>query len=218
MSYDSLLTQNRSEHENQNLLTTSTHQNILSGRPGLWPSETFAETSGFGSVVVNVPIAQKDQKESPERSRDGYGKFRALVEYPLSVKRGAKQWRKSYLDGLIPNPDGKIGSHKSRKRIWFKVLNQVWNTEFSKWSDGDILPIPSLPTVYKWSIIDHSARTDPDPASKLPGDTECGVARFESHEQISDADAGVGNDAGGESDSEFSGSCMPDEFNGSCMP
>ena len=93
MSYDSLLTQNRSEHENQNLLTTSTHQNILSGRPGLWPSETFAETSGFGSVVVNVPIAQKDQKESPERSRDGDGKFRALVEYPLSVKRGAKQWR-----------------------------------------------------------------------------------------------------------------------------
>jgi len=92
------------------------------------------------------------------------------------------------------------------------VLNQVWNTEFSKWSDGDILPIPSLPTVYKWSIIDHSARTDPDPASKLPGDTECGVARFESHEQISDADAGVGNDAGGESDSEFSGSCMPEEF------
>ena len=113
MSYDSLLTQNRSEHENQNLLTTSTHQNILSGRPGLWPSETFAETSGFGSAVVNVPIAQKDQKESPERSRDGDGKFRALVEYPLSVKRGAKQWRKSYLDGLITNPDGKIGSPKS---------------------------------------------------------------------------------------------------------
>jgi hypothetical protein len=46
------------------------------------------------------------------------------------VKLGAKQWRRKYLEGSIPNPDGKIGPPESRQRIWFKVLNQVWNYRY----------------------------------------------------------------------------------------
>ena len=62
------------------------------------------------------------------------------MEYPLSVKLGAKQWRTKYLEGVIQNQDGKIGSLESRKRIWYKVLKLNWDTEYVKWYDIDKLP------------------------------------------------------------------------------
>jgi hypothetical protein len=122
MSNDSLQSQNRSQHANQNLFTTAIHPNIsgLTGRQVLRAPQTFSEISGFGSAAIPVDIiqkAQKAQKSSPERSRGGNGKFTARVEYPLSVKLGAVQWRKQYLEGLIPNPDGRIGLPKSRQRF-----------------------------------------------------------------------------------------------------
>ena len=96
MSYDSLRSQNRSQPEIQNLITTVIHQ-YISVRQALPTSETFSDTSGFGSAAISVgiipraQIPQKAQRLSQKKSRDDNGKFRASVEYPLSVKLGGEE-------------------------------------------------------------------------------------------------------------------------------
>ena len=51
LSYDSLQSQNRSQHENQNLLTTAIHQNI-SGRQALLTTEKKRESAKcFGAAT-----------------------------------------------------------------------------------------------------------------------------------------------------------------------
>ena len=160
---------------------------------------------GFPTAKRNqksIPTAQRNQKSCNSRPHDSDGKFKSRVEYPLSVKLGAKKWKQEYLEGSIPNPNGQIGTLQSRKRIWYKVLKMYWDTEYVKWCDGrgEILPIPSPPIIYAWSITDQSALVH---ASRLRCESRCDEVL-----------AGVGQGAGACGESEGCAS----KFNGDCNP